>query len=764
MNRIIQLAILLGLTFISSVTAQNEAAASGKGSISGRVVDASSKSPLVRITVRLEGTDIGTYTDQQGRFKLQEVDYGFYAVKFSGVGYQTYTQSNVVVNSANPALLEVELVAKPVEAAGVEVRASYFGTIIESVTSTQILTAEEIRRAPGVQEDVIRATALLPGVGVTQAGRNDLVVRGGAPFENLFIVDNIEVPNINHFGSQGSSGGPLSIINIDYVKDVTFSAGGFGAKFGDKTSSMTNITLRNGNSEKIEGKATLSATGFALNLESPISADGSLWFSARRSYLDLIFKAAGFGFIPQYWDLQSKLNYKINHNNRLSFLAIGALDDVTLNNSSEDNRYTNSRVAIPNQKQYFSGLTWQNLFADGYFEITLGETYTNYSIFQNDSNLVEVFKNKSKEQEMILRSDLYWKPAQSIELLFGNQVKYAHNLSYDVIIPGYLRTDENGQLHDLRVDTSFTAYKNSTYASITSTIGNLKLTLGGRLDYFNFTSKSLFVSPRMSLVFQLNPVSAFNFSAGRYYQSPSYVWIVGGNAGKLNPIKADQIVFGYDHTPFDDLKVQLEVFYKWYSDYPAREFRPQAVLAPSGFDDITNDIPFGLEPLLSSGTGFSRGVELFIQKKLSAIPLYGLFSLSISESRFKSLDGIERAGAFDTRVIANLSVGYRFDSEWEASTKFRMATGLPTTPYNVDGTLNFSQYNAGERLPLFHALDLRVDKRWNFTGFALVTYIDIQNIYGRKNVNGTKWNQREQKMEYQESIGILPSIGIIAEI
>ena len=281
------------------------------------------------------------------------------------------------------------------------------------------------------------------------------------------------------------------------------------------------------------------------------------------------------------------------------------------------------------------------------------------------------------------------------------------------------------------------------------------------MDYYSFTKDNLFISPRLSAIYKINPVSSIILSAGRYYQAPSYVWLVGGLENELMPIKADQVVLGYEHTPLEEVKVQIETYYKWYSDYPARVYRPQSVLSPAGFDDLNNDIPYGLEPLVSNGTGFSRGVELFIQKKLSDIPIFGLFSLTFSQTRFESLDGIERDGAFDSRFILNLSAGWRFHPLWELSGKFRVATGLPTTPYKDDlsGQLDFANYNDGERLPTFHALDVRLDKRWIFDSFSIITYIDIQNIYNQKNISAIRWNYRTQQAEYNESIGLLPSIG-----
>lgn len=739
------------------------------GIVTGKVISSANKKPIQAVTVKIEGMNIGAYTNEKGEFTIKGLKSGEYSIRFSAVGYETYINTNTIITSAKPTVLEIELNEKVIELKGTEIRASYFAKNSEAQGSIQTLNSEDIRRAPGVQEDVVRATALLPGVGVTQAGRNDLVVRGGAPFENLFIVDNIEVPNINHFGTQGSSGGPLSIINIDFVKNVDFSAGAFGAKYGDKVSSITNIQLRNGNEEEFGGKAFLSATGFGLNLEGPLGNKGSYFLSVRRSYLDWIFEAAGFSFIPEYWDFTFKANYKLDEYNSLSFLTIGALGNVKLNNDNADNRFDNSRVAIPKQDQYFSGLTWKHLFETGFLTTTLGETFTKYNVFQNDSTveLNKVFKNKSTEAETSLKTDFDFQLDKHNRLLFGNQIKYADKLQYDINIPGYLRFDlrdlNNPIAMPLNVDSNFHTFKNATYFSYSLSSGRNSFTIGTHLDYFSYTQSKWYFSPRFSYSYQLNDLSSITLSGGRYYQSPSYIWLVGTPNQKLNAIRADQAVLGYEFIPMEDMKFQAEVFYKIYGNYPARIYRPEAVLAPSGYDDATNDIPYGLEPLKSNASGYSRGMEIFIQKKLSSIPLYGLISLTIADTKFKSIDNVQRPGAYDSRIIMNISLGYKLNEFWELSGKFRLADGLPSTDYLSNGIKNYLEYNEGQRYPLFHALDLRIDKRWIPGKYSLITYIDVQNVYGRQNVQGYRWNSQTQKVEASKSIGVLPSIGISFE-
>lgn len=748
------------------------------GIISGQILNAATRTPISGASVSVEGTTRGAVSRQDGKFRIVNVQAGVVALRARALGYDSARISDVVVSPGKPVEILITLTERALEAEEAVVYANPFARNSQTVTSTQRLTSEEVRRAPGVQEDVVRAISLLPGVAVTSAGRNDLAVRGGAPFENLFLVDNIEVPNINHFGSQGSTGGPLSLINIDLVRDVSLSTGGFGPRYGDRLSSVTNLSLRDGNSEQLGGELNLSATGFSAILEGPISNKGTFIFAARRSYLDLIFNLAGFGFVPEYWDFTGKATYTIDNENSLSFLAIGALGTVSFNNDDAEKRFDNSRVTAPSQNQYFSGLTWQRLLDNGYLLVTLGRTFTAYRTAQQDTTGATIFRNNSDEGENSLRADLTLRASSTVDVTTGAIGRFTSALRYDVSLPGFARLNASGIPTPLSVDTSFTAFRAGVYANLDWKFADRwKLTIGGRYDYYGFLTESSVVSPRFALAWSFIPDMTLSMSGGRYYQPPQFIWLIGdpANASSLQPLRADQIVAGWEWIVSPDFKVQVEGYYKNYANYPVRLFRPQAVLAPSGFDNIYQDIPFGLEPLAMTGSGTAYGVELFVQKKLSEdIPIYGLASISINRTRFIANDGVERPGSFDTPIIGSVAMGWRPDEYWEISGKVRLSQGIPTTPFVATteratetgfpvGSLDFARYNLGERLPFFYAIDLRVDRRWFFTGWQLITYIDVQNVTGRQNASGIQWDPRTETAVTNFSIGVLPSIGVNIE-
>jgi hypothetical protein len=742
-----------------------------RGAITGRVIDKTTKEPIVGATVKVVGLELGAVADLDGKFTIQNIPVGTYQVKISAVGYESTIRSDVVVSTARAYILVVELSETGVAGQEVEVVADYFKRRkADSPTSEQNFSYEEIRRLPGGFEDVVRAVSTLPGVSVSSAGRNDLLVRGGAPSENLFLIDGIEVPNINHFGTQGFGGGPISFVNLDYVREVNFSTGGFGVKFGDKISSVVSLDLRNGREDRTGGKLNLSASQFGFNIEAPLSQNGQYLFSARRSYLDLIFKAAGFSFVPEYYDFLGKVTYNLGGGNELSALGIGVINNVRLFNDTPEQRFDNSRLLDNTQYQFIGGITWKKAFKVGFISTTLGRTRIDYRFQQRDSLQNPFFRNNSIEDELNLRSDVTLALSKATELSFGLQAK---TIGFNADV--FLKTQTS---NIVIVDREFSErfFKGATYLQLLQRFGRLTATLGGRVDYFDGINKKFYPAPRGSLSYALTDKLTVSASAGRYTQSPSYIWLVAEEANRnLKNIQTNVFIAGVENIIQPDLKVSLEGYYKQYGDYPASLNRTFLTLANTGagFGGSEDGFAsFGLEPLASLGKGRAYGVELFVQKKLSETPYYGIASLTIGKSEFQGVDGVFRPSNFDQRIIFSLSGGYRFDEKWELGIKFRYASGRPFTPVGAEGdpnsgfqltNLNPDFFNS-QRLPDFHALDVRVDRRWQFNAWTLITYLDIQNIYNRRNENPPRWNARENKIETTGGqIGLLPSIGINAE-
>ena len=736
-----------------------------KGIISGNIIDEVTNEGIPGVNIQILGTDRGVATNLDGEFKISNLEPGTYQIRVSAVGYATIIKSDIVVNTAKPTILLLKLISAAIELNGVTVKAGYFEKDPSSTGSVANLSYEEIRRSPGGFEDVVRALSILPGVAQANAGRNDLVVRGGAPSENLYIVGGFIVPNINHFGTQGATGGPLSFINLDFVNETNFSSGGFSALYGDKLSSVLSIDLREGRKDRLGGKGTISASQFGFNLEGPLSGSGDFFMSVRRSYLDFIFNAAGFNFVPEYYDAITKFNYNLDSRNRLSLLFIGAFDKTKFNNKDSEDLYSNSRILGSNQNSYLFGFSYRHLFNEGFFTLSLSRNFTDYDSFQRDTLLNPIFLNLSREGENELKGDLVYKLGKDSELNFGASLKLI-KFSADIKLPNFITSfGEKLSITSLSDESRFT--KSAMYTQYSTNLyDGLRITAGIRGDYFDGISSKFYVSPRFAAALMLDEVSTLNFSLGRYSQSPSYIWLIADPSNRnLSFVKVTQTVLGYERMLQEDIKMKVEGFYKKYGDYPSSVLRPYLVLANTGAgfgggDD--NFSSFGLEPLVSAGSGDVHGIEFSLQKKSSEIPGYGILSITWSESNFRGLDNVKHPAAYGQNWIVNLSGGYIFNKKWEASFRFRFATGTPYTPFNSDGSQSVSNYNSVRFSPV-HSLDLRVDRRWDFEKWALITYLDIQNVYNNKDSFYIRWDYRTGTVDRRSSIGLLPSIGVSLE-
>ena len=770
LRRCIPLVAVLALTATAGrLHAQTPPTASGL--VTGRVIDAVTEQGLGDATIRLVGQTATATTVADGSFTLRGVVPGIVRLEVRRIGYLPLVRSDLAVSAGKPVVVTLAMRRVPAEQlAEVTIRPSAFPALPAAGTpvATTTLTSEELRRTPGALEDVVQALAVTPGIGTTGGGRNDLFVRGGAAYENLFVVDNIEVPNINHFGSQGSTGGPLSLMNVRFIEEATISAGGFGVRYGDRVSSATSLTLREGNRERLAGELNLAASQFGAIVEGPMGRTGSFLLNVRRSYLDLLFKALGVAFVPTYTDLTAKLAWRPSPRDAVSFLTVAAIDQIAFNNDSAESRVSNSQILGTAQDQYFSGLTWKRLLARGVVTTTLGRTWSRNRSVQNDSlePPSPIFALRSTEGETSLRSDLTLEATPSWTIDAGVILKRAPRLQYDLVLPGFLRTDATGSPQALTVDTTITSTRLGAYVQATrQATPRLRVTGGLRGDTYGPLGDARTLAPRLSAVYQLSAPTSLTLSVGRFYQAPSAIWLVGdaGNAGRLAPLRADQVVAGWRRLIGDDWRVQVEGYAKRYAQYPTRLFRPNAVLQPSGFDDATLDIPFGLESLAATGTGRVWGIEALLQKRLGVIPVYGLVALSYTKTAFTAADGSTTRGAFDTPLIFNVVGGWRPSRVWEVSGRLRTSTGRPFTPYIIAGgaagQLDFARYNS-ERLPTFVSVDARVDRRWTIGRTQLVTFIDVGNINARANVNGYRWNPRTRLVEAQSGIAILPTIGI----
>ncbi|RMD48712.1 MAG: TonB-dependent receptor, partial [Ignavibacteria bacterium] len=651
MNRIKYIIALITLS-VTFTFAQNQ------GKITGKIVDASTKQPLIGVNVIVEGLGVGAATDENGNFIINGLEPGAYTIKASYIGFEPIVKTDVMVMTSKPTNILFELKEQVLNLEGVTVTSGYYEQDKTETVSVTSFSYEELRRSPGGFEDVVRALSIIPGVAKQSAGRNDLIVRGGAPSENLYLLDGFVVPNINHFATQGATGGTNSYVDLDFVNKSTFSTGGFSVKYGDKLSSVLGVELRDPREDRIGGKALISATQFGINMEGPISQNDNFLFSLRRSYLDFIFNAVGFSFVPQYWDMMFKYNHNYDNNDKLSFLFVGAKDDVNFNYDDKESFVKNSRILANSQRQYTAGISYRHLFDKGFIDFRFGRNYVDYDNFQKDSLLNPIFVNKSIEAVNNFSTDLILKTGKKSELNLGVNYYFIES-NNEILFPSQFVTSfgETLPMTNYKADRNFN--KAGIYGLYSfPLLSNVQINAGVRADYFGAIENKFSFSPRLSARWAVSGITSVNLSMGIYKQAPSYIWLAYPGNNKLDNIQVEQYILGVDHLFSEHTKFKAEIFYKNYSNYPASLTRNYLVLANAGagFGGAEeNYSSFGLEPLVSGGTGESKGIEISLQKKSSDIPLYGLISFTYSQTNFTALDGIERSGQFDQRVILNIS-------------------------------------------------------------------------------------------------------------
>ena len=302
MKRLFVFALLIFSTF-SSLIAQH------KGHISGIILNKNTQSPVMGVLIQLANTKFATLSDSTGKYSFKNIPTGQYQISYTNMGYLPYTSYNVIISSGNEVVNTIELVPQDIVLKEVIVggnRKTVRAATLETPLSVQKLTTEEIKSSPGSNFDISKVVQTLPGVtgsASTGAGfRNDIIVRGGAPNENVFYLDGIEIPVINHFSTQGSAGGPQGILNVSFIDEVKLSTSAFEAKYDNALSSVFEFKQKRGNPNKVESNFRLGATELAGTFNGPLNKSGKTTFlvSARRSYLQYLFSVLDLPIRPNF--------------------------------------------------------------------------------------------------------------------------------------------------------------------------------------------------------------------------------------------------------------------------------------------------------------------------------------------------------------------------------------------------------------------------------------------------------------------------------
>ncbi len=735
--------------------------------IQGKVVDVMSRKPLVGAKVQLDKQEVFVQTTADGSFAINNIDPGYHTVTATLDGYESETSSELLFTYDKSPFITLEMQSLASGVGEVTIRkTSIQKREAESPVSSQKLSIREIERNPGGNRDISKIIQSLPGVISVPGFRNDVVIRGGSPSENKFYLDGIEIPIINHFQTQGSTGGPVGLLNVNFIKEVNFYTGAFPVNYANGLSSVLDFRQMDGNANKAKYRFTLGSSDVGFTADGPIGKKTTYIFSARQSYLQGLFSLLGLPFLPNFIDYQAKVKVKLNEKDDISFLMVGAVDFFRLNLKVNDNitdsiqlksnKYILGYLPVYRQWNYTFGTVYTHYGAQSKTQYFLSRNMlnnTSYKYRNNDESSEDnrIFNYKSIEEENKLRIENS-RTLRKWKLLAGTGLEYVQfgvDNKAKILIPGAPGTA--GTIQDIAFSTQLDLAKYSGFVrAYRNVMGNGTLSFAGRLDgnTYNKHMQNVLNQPTASVSASLpTPVNGlfFNANVGQFTQLPSYTILGYRNAAgaldnqdRVKYIRNRMVAAGLQYNKVKDTRITLEGFYKQYANYPLA-LNDSISLGNLGTDFAV----VGNEPVSSVCDGRAYGMEFLLQKR-SRSGLYGILAYTLSWSEFSDKNGNAVKSAWDSRHTLSLVGGVKLKRNWEMGAKFRLATGRPYTPFDVQRSLVKSNWDVKgvalndynrlntERLGTFSQLDVRVDKVWYFKKSSLNLYMDIQNFLNKE--------------------------------
>lgn len=772
-----------------------------KGTIKGRIYNAKTNEPLEFANILIQGTNIGSTSDLDGNYIFTGIDPGFKQLVVSLVGFETTLTPEIQVQGNQTVFLDIPVNESSQILNEVVVKRNINAKRIESPISVISLGVQEIEKSAGVNRDVSKLVQTLPGVGVTDPNRNDLIVRGGGPSENVFYLDGIEIPVINHFTTQGSSGGTIGIINPDFVQDISFYTGAFPANRTNALSSVMEIRQREGNKDKLQGKVSVGASDAALTLDGPIGERSNFILSARQSYLQFLFDLIGLPFLPTYNDFQLKYKFDFDRQNQLTIIGIGAIDDMVLNlgitNPTESQSYLLAYLPVYKQWNYTVGAIYKR-FSDNHFDTwVLSRNMlrnANFKYLDNDDSKERIQDYLSDEIENKFRFEQNY-PSGAVKFSWGvgaTLARYTNETYRKIFLGNTVKTLE------YETDINLFSYQGFAQLSDDYLDKRLKLSLGINFVANNYNQNMSNplnqLSPRLSASYELSDNWNINANIGRYAMRPAYTTLgyrdvdTGELINQNESLRftiSNQIIGGVEYQNENNIRFTVEGFYKHYNYYPL-SVEEGLSIASKG----TNFGQVGDEEITSNGKGRAYGVEFLLKimqwRNINLTATYTLF-----RSEFTDVNDVYISSSWDTRQLLNLIASYKLPNDWNIAGRWRFLGGAPYTPIDEDKSslksafditnqayLDYARFN-DLRLKPSHQLDLRIDKEFYFKKWLLNLYTDIQNVYNFQSEGTPAYTTRKDEtgapvviddngveryeLRMIEMLGgnILPTLGII---
>lgn len=778
------------------------------GKIYGNITDITSNEAIPFVKVQIQNEVIGAISDLDGNYVIDKLEPGLYNLECAIPGYKKSVKLEIEVTNDRSAEVNFQLELLSADTKTIEIVASSISNVEESPISVRTIGTNEIKRNPGGNRDISRAIRSLPGVAAIPSFRNDIIIRGGAANENRFYIDGIEIPNINHFATQGASGGPVGLINVDLIREVEFYSGAFPTARGNALSSVLEFGFKEARKDKATANFVVGSSDIGVTIESPTGKKSGIVFSARRSYLQGLFSVLGLPFLPTYNDYNLKWKWDVNEKNKLTIISLGALDQFQLNlkiaedSTSEDflsNKYLLDNLPINEQWNYTIGAKWDHYGEKGRTSFVLSRNMLNNSAFKyvnNDESLARTLDYSSVEAENKLRIEHKINLKNGLKILVGAGSEYA---KFSLSNKAFFYNNSLDTTFEVNQSSALDLVKYSAFAQTSKEFfaNKLVVSAGVRVDGSDYNSEMSNalnqVSPRISFKYRFAPQWSFNANTGMYYQLPSYTILGFEENGELQNknskyIRNKQLVGGVEYEWLSrNALISVEGFYKAYDQYPLSVSKGVS-LANLGADFGV----IGNEKIVFDGQGRAYGLELLLQQKFYN-GWYGIASYTFVRSEFTSIGGDYAPSSWDSRHLLSLTGGKKLKKNWEVGGRFQFSGGLPYTPDNLNASMlvanwdrfgaaltDWSQVNS-QRFSAFHQLDIRIDKKWFFSKWSLDLFLDIQNIYNQqttlkpildvqRNAQGDPIVNPENPQFYSPNFltntngTLLPSIGVIIEL
>lgn len=706
-------------------------------------------------------------SDELGNFRLSEIRSGVYSLAVQAQGEPPLRQPGIEIRAGLDARVEVLLSLPENSRQEVIVSESIFLAPEEVKGSSFLVQPREILKSAGAIQDVSRYVQTLPGVAIGSDDlRNDLIVRGGSPLENLFVIDNIDIPNINNFANFGTSGGPVSTLDANLIRDVNFLTGAFPAPYSNRLSSVLQIAQREGDRQGFSGRADLAFAGAGVILEGPVAKGKGSWIvSARRSFLDAFTDDIGLGGVPVNYNLNAKFVYDASPRDRLWFVNITGYDYINI--KPRANEPDNTLTVRAGGWRSASGFNWQRLFGSRGVGL-LGLTHSEAAVRETQSdrllNQQTSFTDRTKEGESTLKYDLsVYVPLFNKVQAGGSMKLFRVRLNATQPFGFDSQFSPTAGILPFNIRNDFNVIQPGGYIQTTQNLGKrISLTWGGRYDNYRYLSATRW-SPRAGLSYRITDKVSWRAAWGTYHQQP--VFFLSGafpQNRQLLPMRSDHLLTGLTWIVSSNTRVTLEGYYKRYKDYPVSPLFPQFSLANAGDSFEQNEL---LLPYVSFGRGRVRGLELFVEKKF-ARKWYGQANWSWSRTRHAGFDGILRPGSFDYPLVGNGVVGYALNRKWDFSVRGAYLTGRPITPFNMAlstaqrrAVFDLARYNS-VRAPDYFRLDFRVDRTFTFREKPVVLFVGLQNATNRQNFAFPSWSRTNNRRTIETQLGLFPIVGL----